>query len=62
EIDPIALAYYRYERIVQDLAIYCDQIFLSTTGGPDRELTLRYFKSNFLANNTIEIAYASDKT
>jgi spectinomycin phosphotransferase len=62
EIDPIALAYYRYERIVQDLAIYCEQIIQSTASGPDRELALRYFKSNFLSNNTIEIAYASDRS
>jgi spectinomycin phosphotransferase len=62
EIEPIALAYYRYERIIQDIAIYCEQLLLSDEGGDDREQSFRYLTSNFLPNSTIEIAYASDKT
>jgi spectinomycin phosphotransferase len=62
QIDPAALAYYRYERIVQDIAAYCDQLLITNEGGEDREQSLRYLKSNFLPNNTIEIAYLSDKT
>lgn len=62
QIDPIALAYYRYERIIQDIAIYCQQLFLTNEGGEDREQSLRYLKSNFLPNGTMEIAYQSDKT
>ena len=62
QIDPIALAYYRYERIIQDIAIYCQQLFLTNEGGEDREQSLRYLTSNFLPNSTIEIAYKSDKT
>lgn len=62
QIDPIALAYYRYERIIQDIAIYCEQIFLTNDGGEDREQSLRYLTSNFLSNGTIEIAYQSDQT
>ncbi len=62
QIDPIALAYYRYERIVQDIAIFCEQIFLTNDGGKDREQSLRYLISNFLPNGTIEIAYRSDQT
>jgi spectinomycin phosphotransferase len=59
EIDPIALAYYRHERIVQDIAVYCEQIFLTNKGGTDREQFLRNVKSDFLPNRTIEIAYKS---
>ncbi len=62
QIDPVALAYYRYERIVQDIAVFCERIFLINEGPEDREQSLRYLKSNFLANSTIEIAYKSDKT
>ena len=61
-IDPIALAYYRYERIVQDIAVYCEQLLLSDGGGQDREQSLRYLESNFMPNSTIEIARRSDKT
>ena len=62
EIDPVALAYYRYERIVVDIAVYCEQLFLTSEGGEDREQSLRYLMSNFLPGGTIEIAYRSDKT
>jgi len=60
QIDPVALAYYRYERIIQDIAIFCEDIFLTTQGGEDRAQALRYLMSNFLPNNTIAIAYTSD--
>ncbi|MCI0396716.1 MAG: aminoglycoside phosphotransferase family protein [Chloroflexi bacterium] len=62
EIDPIALAYYRYERIIQDIAQFCDQILSTNEGGEDREQSLRYLMSNFLPNDVLEIAYKSDKT
>ena len=62
EIDSIALAYYRYERIIEDIAIYCEQILSTDDGGEDREQSFQYLASNFLPNNTIEIAYKSDKT
>jgi spectinomycin phosphotransferase len=61
-IDPVALAYYRYERIVVDIGVYCEQLFLTDEGGEDREQSLRYLKSNFLPGGTIEIAYRSDRT
>ena len=62
QINPAGLAYYRYERIVQDIAVFCERICSTGEGREDREQSLRYLKSNFLPNSTIEIAYASDKT
>ncbi len=62
QLDQVALAYYRYERIIQDIAIYCEQLFLTDEGGEDREQALHYLASNFLPNGTIEIAYQADKT
>jgi len=62
QIDPIGLAYYRFERIVQDIAVYCEQLFLTSEGGEDRAQSLHYLKSSFLPNGTIELAYQSDKT
>lgn len=61
-VDPFALAYYRYERIVEDIAVFCEQLLLSDKGGPDREQSLQYLESNFLPGNTIEIAYQADRT
>jgi spectinomycin phosphotransferase len=60
DIDFNALAYYRYERIVEDLAIYCEQLLLSDQGGEDREQSLYYLKSNFTAGGTLEIARRAD--
>ncbi|MCX6028714.1 MAG: aminoglycoside phosphotransferase family protein [Chloroflexi bacterium] len=61
-INPIALAYYRYERIIEDIAVYCEQIFLSNEGGADRKQSLEYLKSSFLPDSLIEMARQSDKT
>ena len=60
-INPTALAYYRYERIVQDIAAFSDQLLLTNEGCEDRERSLGYLMSNFLPGRTIEIAYQSDK-
>ena len=60
QVDPFALAYYRYERIIQDVEIYCEQLLLSSAGGDDREQALRYCLSNFLPGGTIELAYRSE--
>ena len=59
-IDYTALAYYRYERIVEDIAAFCEQLLSSHEGGADREQALRYLMSNFAPNGTITIACQAD--
>lgn len=61
-INAAALAYYRYERIVQDIWEFGKQLLLTDEGGEDRAQSLRYLMSNFGPDGTIAIAYASDKT
>jgi spectinomycin phosphotransferase len=56
-----ALTYYRYERIVQDIAAFCEEILSTLEGGEDREQGFRYFASQFLPNSVIEIAYQTDQ-
>ena len=58
-IDPIALSYYRCERIIEDISIFCRQIFLSDKGGKDREQAHDYLKSNYLPGATIELTIGS---
>ena len=60
-VDPVALSYYRFERIVQDIAAYCGQLFLSDEGGEDREQAFEYLTSNFQPNSVLEIAYQADQ-
>jgi spectinomycin phosphotransferase len=61
EINRYALAYYRYERIVEDLAVVSEQLLQNNEGGADREQSYGWFISNFEPGNTIEIAKNTDK-
>jgi len=60
EVDLLALAYYRYERIVEDIAAYCEELLLTDEGGADRERRLRSVLGQFLPNKVVAIAYATD--
>ncbi len=59
-IDPVALAYYRYERIVQDFAVTCEQIFGSTESDKDRVISLGFLKSQFMPGDVIDLAWKTD--
>src|ERR1700752_1397719 len=61
KINQIAIAYYRYQRTIEDMVDDCDQIFLSDRGGQPRKELLEDLKSMFLPNGKIEMAYQSDK-
>lgn len=61
EIDRIALAYYRYERIIEDMAVTCQQIFLTDAGGANREEEFRHLTNQFLPNGVIEQAYKQEQ-
>ncbi len=56
DIDFTVMAYYRYERVIEDLAAYGEQLLLTDEGGADREQAYRRFTVNFEPGNTIEIA------
>lgn len=62
QVDGRALAYYRYERIIVDLALYCQQVFNEAGGRADREQGLKYLMSNFLPGNTLDLAYKANTT
>ena len=61
DINPMTLAYYRYERIVQDIAEYCEMLLMSDEGGDDRQNGLDQLKWQFEPDNVIDIAYRTEK-
>jgi spectinomycin phosphotransferase len=56
QIDFPMMAYYRYERVIEDLAAYGEQLLLTDEGGADRPEAYERFTGNFEAGQTIEIA------
>ncbi|HBY97070.1 MAG: aminoglycoside phosphotransferase family protein [Ardenticatenaceae bacterium] len=56
EIDLVALSYYRYERIVVDIAEYSEQIFGLQGSVEERQKGLRLM-NQFLPNNVVDIAH-----
>lgn len=52
--NPDAIEYYRCERIIEDIAVNCEQIFTSAEGSEDQKQALVYLRSNFLPGGTIE--------
>lgn len=59
-VDRDLLAYYRYARVIEDLAIYADDLLHGDTASPDRADALRYMLANFEVGGTLAIARAGD--
>ena len=57
-IDPRLIAYYRFERIVQDIAVYGMQV-LASADGEERAGFLREWRSQFDPGDVVEIAWRS---
>lgn len=55
-IDFAMMAFYRYERVIEDLAAYGEQLLLTDEGGADRPEAYERFTGNFDPGETIEIA------
>ena len=60
-VDPAALAYYRFDRIIRDIAAFCQQLLESEEGGKDREQSFAFFASNFLPGHEIDLAMRADE-
>jgi spectinomycin phosphotransferase len=60
EVNQMALAYYRYERAIQDIAAFCEQLLLTSEGGEDREQAYQYLTGSFLPGHEVELAIKTD--
>lgn len=61
EINMTILAYYRHERIVEDIALYSQKLLLTTDGGKDRQEMYNQFISMFEQRGVVDIALKTDK-
>ncbi len=61
EINSTILAYYRHERIVDDIAIYGHELLLTMTGGEDRPEMYKQFIGMFEPRGVVDIAFATDE-
>jgi len=58
EVNRSLLAYYRHERILEDIAIYCQRLLLTTEGGQDRIKCYKEFVAQFDPQGVVEIAFS----
>ncbi len=63
EINRDILAYYRCERIVEDVAVYSQQLLLASDGSKeDRQEMYQHFIAMFEPNGVVDIAFNTDTT
>lgn len=61
DVDWTLLAYYRFERIVEDIAVYSRELLLNPKGGTNRLEMYEQFMSQFEPNGVVDIAFETDK-
>ncbi len=62
EVNKTAMAYYRHERIVEDIAIYCQEVFFTTAEIKDKLQMYEHFIGMFEPRGVVEIAFETDPT
>lgn len=62
EINSTSLAYYRHERIVEDIAIYSKELLLTTDGGKNRIEMYKHFIAMFEPQGVVDIAFKTDES
>jgi spectinomycin phosphotransferase len=60
-VDPLAMAYYRYERNLMDLSVECPRILSRTLNAQDRARSLEIVTWLFLPGSSIEMAHKSGR-
>lgn len=60
DINKTILAYYRYERIVEDIALFGQDLLLTMAGGENRKEMYRHFMDMFEPRGVVDIALGAD--
>jgi spectinomycin phosphotransferase len=61
EVNATILAYYRHERVVEDIAEYGQALLLTSGGGGDRLEMYKHFMWMFEPNGVVDIAFKTDE-
>ena len=61
EVNKIMLAYYRHERIVEDIALYGQDLLLTVAGGEDRPEMYKHFIAMFEPRGVVDIAFKTNE-
>lgn len=56
DVDKVILAYYRHERIVEDIAVYSHALLSTNSGGDEREVMYKHFMDMFEPGGVVDIA------
>lgn len=59
-IDPLTMAYYRYERTMQDLADFAEQVFMAESSDATKYDSLKWFMVQFAPGVLVEAAHEFD--
>jgi spectinomycin phosphotransferase len=60
EIDPLVMAYYRYARVMEDLAAFAERVFSVDASDATKQDSLNWFKAQFAPGNLLEAAHPLD--
>jgi len=61
EVNATILTYYRCERIVEDIAVYGQQLLLKAEGGEDRSEMYKQFIDMFESHGVVDIAFKTEE-
>ncbi|MCA9967575.1 MAG: phosphotransferase, partial [Anaerolineales bacterium] len=59
-VNRAALAYFRYDRLLEDIALYGEELLLTNADSADRAQALYYLQANFRPNGTIALAQQAE--
>jgi spectinomycin phosphotransferase len=57
QIDPLVMAYYRFERSMEDLAAFAERVFAADASDAVKQDSVEWFKRQFAPGGLIEAAY-----
>jgi spectinomycin phosphotransferase len=60
EIDPLVMAYYRYERVMEDLAAFAERVFAADASDETKQDSVAWFMAQFAPGDVVEAAQKLD--